>query len=532
MTPLLFAPERRLSFARLGLVTLTEAGLLVLVTLSARDLLTAVVSGDSPSRPLTFAAIAAGGAFLVGWFRQVLAEDLGMKFANEVRMMLAAHAASRQPRKRLGALAVRLTGDLNPLREWASTGVAETAAGAAQVSAGAIALSFAAGAGGAFSASVALGVAIGYFLVLRRPLLNTLEALRRSRGRVASSAGDLLIGAEAIARYDAFHREASRLHKRAELLRQVSVSRRCWSAALDAPGAAATPIAFATLLVLSATWPPALVVESWALVLFGAGILSEGLRRLGRAVDAQASYSIAMRRLRRIASVIPADRLPKQDVERVAARAGPVEAAADPCDVHKSAVFHTRLAGDTVLQVAAGEVVLVYAADPAISLAAVEDAAEQSPFAWLRGRPVRALEQRNLARRIGLAAPSTPLLRGSLRRNLTIRRVKTTDSEIVTALRTVGLISGRWPPERRIDPSNRDPGEHIQALLRLARTITHKASVIMVAEPALLHAPDAPEMYQRIAELTGAAVVAASSAKPSDEMRQLVIDAAAAADHL
>lgn len=519
MTPKLFAPTRRWLFARLGLFTLAEAGFVALAATSFRDVLVAAASGGAAFVPVSIVFGAAAAGFLAGWLRQVCAEDVGMRYANDLRLMLASHAASAGGRRRLGTLAVRLTGDLNPMRDWASLGISEAAAGGASLGAGLIALYAAANAFGLGAGAGVCALAAIYFAVLRKPLTAKLESLRRSRGRVASAAGDIVLSAGAIARYDAFGRERNRMERRAARLRELSVQRRKWAAALDAPGAIAASATIVAMLVLQALSGPALSLDKWALALFGASILGAGLKQAGRAVDSHAAYGVALRRMNQLASQIEARR-------PAAKPALDLDVSSAP---RKGAVFSAALPSGHMLDVGKGKVVLVCATDPTASLAAVEAVASASAQAWLSGRALSSLEPKDLARRIGLVAPSSPLVRGSVRRNLSLRRVGTTREEMAAALRLVGLDASHYPPARRIDPALGVPNDYDQALLRLARAITHKAKVILVAEPVLLHAPNAPDLYVQIALSTGAAVIAASSASPREGATQLDLNASPAA---
>lgn len=87
------------------------------------------------------------------------------------------------------------------------------------------------------------------------------------------------------------------------------------------------------------------------------------------------------------------------------------------------------------------------------------------------------------------------------------------------ALSRVRLDPLAWPLDHRIDPPLDDPDAWTQTLLRLARAIAHRPEVIVVAEPLLYHAPEAPGLLQEIAEALGVAVLAACAVEPTASQR-------------
>jgi ABC-type multidrug transport system fused ATPase/permease subunit len=99
---------------------------------------------------------------------------------------------------------------------------------------------------------------------------------------------------------------------------------------------------------------------------------------------------------------------------------------------------------------------------------------------------------------LALVSPALPLLRGSVRRNLTLRRSKATPAEVTAALILVGLDPVAFPPDRRIDPALGQPDPFTQARLRLARALVHRPKRLFLAEPLLLTAPDYPALVQRL----------------------------------
>lgn len=506
MTPSLRTPKWRWPLARLGLFTLAEAGLLVVTGAALRRFLQDAAAGEWIGLSGGALAAAALGSFAAGWFRSVVAEDLGMAYANDLRAMLAAHAALPGKRRRLGALAVRLTGDINPMRDWASLGLSDTAAGAAMVVSAIIVLTQAAGTPGLIAGAAVIAGAFLWFIALRGSLLQALTALRVSRGRVAAAAGDIVLGAGAIARFDAIGREQRRLDRRATQLRADAVRRRRWAAALEAPAALAAPAIVVLMLIVPGK---GLDAGGWALVLFAAGLVGLGLRALARAVDSHGAFVVARRRMQAAAARIE--------------EAAPAGALRAPRPRPDTPLFSFALPQVGEIKLGSGDVVLVHAAQSARAIEALQRVAAQNGGGLLNGVRIEALLAKEVARKVGIATPGIPLLRASLRRNLSLRRATASTKEMHAALRAVGLSRSRWKLETRIDPALSFPDEHTQALMRIARAIAHKPDVLIVAEPILQFSPDTPAMVARIAEFTGAAVVCASSATAPPGVGRIVL---------
>lgn len=509
MTPSLHAPTWRLPLARLGLFSLAEAGTIAGAAVLLREVIT---PGGGAGLPVTAAALLAVAAlsFGFGWLRAVSAEDIGMSYANEIRQVLAAHAAARGGDARLGTLAVRMTGDLNPMREWVAIGISEALAGGAAIVGALVALFVATGVSGLAVGLLLTTVSMVFVAIVRPQLVGAVRQLRRSRGRVAALAGDIVVGAAALHRYDAFSREGRRLARRGEKLRLDSVKRRRLAAVLEAPAALAAPVLVIGLALWRVRAGEIVAGGDVALVLFAAGLIGLGLRSCARAVDAHAAFSVAEGRMKELAQEIEGARGASSASER---------SAKEP----RRAPFKIQ-GPEGVVEAKGGEVLLVHASRSADAIGWVERAAQAESGSVLGSSPLSVMSRRDRARRIALASPGVPLLRGSVRRNLSIRRVKAGDDEMRVALRLVGLSQAHWPLTRQIDPAIRRPDDLTQALLRLARAVTHRPRVILVAEPVLYHSPDALALYKRIGEATGAAIVAASAATGGCGDRQIRLD--------
>lgn len=494
MTPKILAPGRRIPLARLGLLTAAEAGVLALGGVAIRSLIDAIGAGQSALWPCaSLAALAILGS-AAAWLRAVQAEDVSMSYANDLRGMLMEHAvASHASRRRLGLLAVRLTGDVTPMREWVATGLAETGSAAASIFAGACILWLAAS---WLGVGVGVGLACALALVLwlaKKPLETRMRELRAERGRVSALAGDIVISAATIARYDAIAREKRRFNERTNGLRDAAVKRRRLAALLEVPGG----LALALVAIVAVATQGAMTSVNWALLFFAAALLAAAFRTAGRAMDSYVAYAVAEARMHVLAEQI--------DAASVRGR------GRKPGD---SAAFFIAFAGSQAIELEPGDVVLVRAGEMTMGIDAVELNALRSGAALLEGAALANLKSKALGRRVALVSPKLPLMRASVRRNLSLGRRDASEEELYAALAAVGIFGDAWDLERRLDPAIDEPDLYTQALLRLARALSHQAEVIVVAEPLLYHAPDTPALFRAIAKHANACVLAACAAPP------------------
>ncbi len=483
MTPAISAPHRRWPLARLGALTVVEAGFLALAGLFLGDVI-AGLSGPDPGASLIPALMLAGAALFgaaSAWTRAVFAEDFGARFANEARAAMAQDAIVRGgARRRLGVIAVRMTGDLTPLRLFAATGVSDGAAGAAFALAGWAVIAATLGWIGAFVGVLIFALWRGTHARIEPSLRARLRSLRSARGAMGALAGDLALAGAAIARFGALRREVRRFNRRAERLRAESVARRRLAAALAAPGQLAVAVAalVIALAYVAAIPMPALSGADWAQVFYGASLMAAGFVSLARAGDAHSAYLVARERM--------------AELEEGGQAAWDTNAPAPQA--------RERLAPVSLLALERGGVRFVSSQHPARAMQALEALA--------------TLDDPTM--RIGFCAPSLPLVRGSIRRNLSLHDRTTPRAHMEKSMSIAGLDLIDWPLNRRIDPALDDPDPWTQARLRLARALAQSPRLIVVAEPLLYFDPDASRFFRRVALESGAALIAATSERIAD----------------
>ncbi len=502
MIPHVLAPGWRVGFAGLLVLAATEAAALVAAALLLRALSrSGAASADIAS---TAAALAAAGlaAGLLAWTRGVAAEAFGMRLAGHLRRRLAAHAvdvAGAGAPRRLGVIAARMGADVNAVRDWAAVGLCDAAAGAAFLVGGVAALAVIGGPRAAAVGAAVATLSVIAFAVAAPALYAATDVLRKERGRVSGLAGDIAVAAGALARFDPKAREAKRLDARSAGLTDAAVRRRAWAGAtLVIPaGAAAFGVALVSLTHAAAgPGDAARAPGDWTGIVFAFVLLGSGLTALAKGLDAHAAFSAARRRFARL------------EADAAAARPG------GPCDQGwPSAPVTITLSPPSPERPPArlGDLVRVSATTPGAACAFVAALADADTALRLNDRPLGALRARVRARRVALCAPTAPLLRASVRRNLTLARGRDGDGpELAQALEWCGLDPEAYPATRRLEPALGAADAFSEARLRLARAVAGGARVILVAEPALYGLHDTPALLARVAAQSGAAIIAAA----------------------
>ncbi|HAH08473.1 MAG TPA: hypothetical protein DCL54_12170 [Alphaproteobacteria bacterium] len=493
MIPALLAPHRRAAVFQLGALALIEAAAMTGVGIALKTAAEAATDGAVDWAPVLFLVALGGLVAAAGWERMVATADLGVRYANEVRANLARHAVALGPRnekRRLGTMAVRMTGDLNALRDWTATGVSELVAAIGACLAAAAILCSAVGVPGLAIVCGALLLNGLTMFLLFGPLSRAEHALRRARGRVSSLAGDIVTGAAAIDAFQGLTREQRRLAKRTRRLHAATVRSRHIAGFIAAPAAAMTAmIAAAAILFLGPAMAEMQSPGGWATFLFGLGFLATGLAGGARALDLYAAFRVARKRFQRLSA----------DISTTAeGEAQQTHGELAPTDMGLVLSGQDRVFAPRTVAVIDG------GGDPAAAYAQVLALAGPGGGVLLDGQPLSPSD-------VALVSPTVPLLRASVKRNLTLGRVGAASPDIVEALELAGLDPKEWPAGLLLDPSleMRDPWT--AARLRLARAIAHRPAVIFIAEPVFMIGPTRRCDFSRIAVATGAVLVVAGA---------------------
>ncbi len=416
---------RLLTWRRAALLALlagngfAQAGAAVVAALAVEQAFSRLGAANSWSTIVAVAiALAAAGllsAFLRGRER-IEAERLGQSYCHDLRMHLFDRLTRMSPRsirsRSVGSTALRFVGDLSAIRKWVSLGLARLTVGVTMIVATIAALivldPLLAAATGAAAALGGLG-AIAQGPALRRA---TREA-RRRRSRLAGQITEAISAVGVVQANNAVGYERRRVRRRSRRLRAAMIDRARRLGMLQAIAEGTSSAAIGVLLVVAlvAGLPGPQVAAAMTVV----GLLVPQLRGLARVQEYRQQQQVALEAIRRF-------------LDRPTLLTEP----ADPQPVTDGR-GHLRLVGASVgaltdvdAEVAAGRTVAVVGpngAGKSTLLAAIARLVDlERGCVELDGTDLSTVALADAHAAIGIAAPDLPLMKGSLRHNLTYRQ--------------------------------------------------------------------------------------------------------------
>lgn len=469
---------RRRGVALVAAAALAGAGAAGLAAWATRGVFAALHAGGAPSGAL-LAALGLAGLGLAGArvAERACAERVGQGYAAAMRGALLRHFAHRAPRElaglRLGYLSIRFTGDLAALRSWASLGLARLVAGAVSL-AGMLLL----------AALIVPGLAVAVVLPVLAGLallgatgagLGALHGEARARGaKLAAETTERARAAPYLRAMGRLPRELDKVAEGAEAVAAVAVRRARATAAVAAipDVAAGLGAAAAVVQAVRTGASPADLAAALALL----GLMLRPLRDLAGVADRYRAWEVAVRRCAEILAEpgIATGRRPKARPEgpgrlvvrdAVAPGIGPLSAELAPGE--KVALAGPSGSGKSAL----------------LALAAGLEA-PLSGRVRLDGAPPQDVA----AREIVHVSAASPVLKGSLRRALTLGlRRRPGDAEIAAEAEAFGL--GPLLAARGLDGAVTEDGRTLSAGERMRVLLVRAA----LARPRLLllDAPDA-----------------------------------------
>lgn len=452
--PSVFEGGRKAAFTALATIAAFEAAAHVAMSGGLRALLRTELAPALAGSWLGLAAVAAAGAY---WARGVTAEWFGQKYVNAVRAVLARQTVrAAGANTRLGAVTVRMTSDLNALKEWADTGLCGAAAGGFGLC-GAAAASWVA-AGPAGLAAVALGPALAVVTTacLAGPLQRAVSARRQARGRLSAQTGDLVQAARSYGAYGAERRPARLVRRAGEKLGAASVRLARVRFLLHLPVLLTLPLGVAALATARTL---GLESQTWAGVLFALSLGAGAVHTLVRAFEASVERNVAVRRIKQLLRL--ADSAP---------------AAAPTGTLRLPPGGGVSLWVDGVELAPAGSVVRIGRDDAVPWLERVRRGEAGVQVDGIAATDVTATDW---ARRIAVCSPDQPLPRGRLARALAAKR-PADQARLTRALAWIRLDPVLLPGTVVPEPSAQD------ARLRLVRALAHRPRLLIVNDPWLL----------------------------------------------
>jgi ABC-type multidrug transport system fused ATPase/permease subunit len=424
--PALFSGSRRRDFALLVANGTLQAGGAVATALLAQTGFDRLVSGGAAVETSGFlglvgglVAIAAANAWLR--YREHLdAERVGQSYVHALRLRLFHHLLRIGPgvagKMSRGAITLRFVGDLTALRRWVSLGLARLLVGGVV-----IVLALAALAGIAPTVALAVGAGVATAGLLGLGLGARLQAatreVRRRRGRLAALLTDRLAHLHLVQAFGQQPREAARFKDLSRRLKAASLRQAGTVGLLRALADAGASTASLSALVVGAQLvalglaTPGTVVAAMLV----AGLLAPRLQELGRIYEYWTAARIAEEKQRRLLRLRPAVAGTR--------RRGGLSLPAGGGDLVLRGVALDGLLPPLDLALAPGDRLCILGDNGAGKSSLLQVIAGlRRPDAGrveLNGQDLAATDERQVRRAIGLMSCDLPLLRATLRFNLT-----------------------------------------------------------------------------------------------------------------
>jgi hypothetical protein len=463
--PPLLDPSRHRAFALLIAVAVGEVVAQVAATGALKALLVGATGGEQAVILLVTTGLAAA-AF--NWGRDVMGERLGLDYSNHVRRALGRQAlavASRGGPGRFGTIAIRMTGDLSALKDWARGGVCGGIAGTLGLIGAVIAAWWTAGLAGLTATMVGpvLAILVGCLLVAR--LHGEVCERRKHKGRLSARIGDMLLGASASAAYASERRAIGMMDRAARDALEAQTRQVAAASLMKLPALLTLPLGAAMAVVLQGFGlSPTGGVAGWAALLFALSLASLACSQLMNALIHFIERRIAMAKLKELAAL--GNQMP------TAVPQGEV-----------------RLRTGKGLQLTwKGEVLVEAGGHRMFSRRQTADWLDSVLYAGegvaLDGQDASKVRDIDWARRVAYSGPLRGLVRGPLDLVLAARR-RAPEADMRSALELAGLPVSWLSENPIIDPQSPTIGEQTLARLRLARALAHGPRVLIVDDPWL-----------------------------------------------
>lgn len=429
---------------------------------------------------------------LIAWLRwraNIDGEHLGQSYVHAVRMRQFRHittiGADGARRMSKGALMLRFVGDLSALRNWVSLGLARlTVSGLAMV----LSLIALIVVEPVIATSVTISIVVTGALVfaIGPGLSNKTREVRRQRGRIAALINDRILNLGVIEAFGQEQREIKRVRRSSKRLRDSLLQRARVVGLLRALSEASAGFASMCALLIGAIQVASGLATAGTVVsaMVVAGLLASRLQDLSRVYEYWNAAVIAREKLLQVFQLQPLGRSTR--------KRGNLPFTFDPSlddikfmNVTKSPVF------DSInLCITPGERVAIIGANGAgkstllrMLCGLIEP---DSGKVMLGDKEMRTQRWDGITRTFAMVSPDLPLLRGSLRLNLTYGASNVDEAEIMQVVQQCGLAS-------LLDRLNKHLNSHIsesgaglstgeRARIALARALLAKPSVLLLDE--------------------------------------------------
>ncbi|MEM9604525.1 MAG: ABC transporter ATP-binding protein [Pseudomonadota bacterium] len=492
--PPLLAEGRSALLAKLVAIGVCHTAAVVATALCLRHIINTLgdtgagVSGAAASSTLGPALILIGCAVAAGalrWAERVVAERLGQGYVSTLRLAVFDHLTSVSPRalsrKRQGTLITRFVTDLGTLKNWISAGIARACVGTVSTV-------------GCLAALITLQPWIGWTVVaivctaigcllLSGTLLDTrIRAARRQRGRLAGNVAEKLHSMATVQAFHTHRRERARLAKQSRALLRAMAHNAWCSGGIRAGAQLAGGLCSAATVLIGA-WAASRgqatagdVVAALSIV----AMLSTQFYPFGRLYQLWRAARVASERTR---ALLRLPRLKKRHAPTAAPDAWQGELRFDTVSVAGSLTpFSAAAAPGQRIAIqgrnGSGKSTLLQLANRLID----PDAGQIT----LDGAPIASLPLATLRRRVALVSTALPLLRGTVRSNLSYGLPRCKTSALKRVARRCGMdITSPDSPfflDRLVAENGHNLSQGERMRLLLARALIRQPTVLLLDE--------------------------------------------------
>lgn len=437
---------------------------------------------------------------------RVDAERLGQSYSHDLRMHLFSHLTSMSPRavgaRSQGSTALRFIGDLSAIRRWVSLGLSRLCVATTMVIGTLVALALVnpvlAMATGAAAAAGGVGA------LIQGPGLRTAtREARRRRSRLAGTVTETIAAVGVVQTSNAVERERRRVGKYSRRLRNAMIARARrlgrLQALAEATASGATAMLVLTALVFGIGAPQ--VAAAMTVV----GLLVPQLRGLTRVQEHRQSRQVAVEAINRFLDRPP---MLSEPVDPLTLPDGPgiLELRSASFDAVREASAIAR-PGQTIAVVGpngAGKSTLFSMIGRLVDLDGGQITLDGVDLARVPLVETRAV--------IGMAGPDLPLMKGSIRRNLTYQHRNAEESEIAAVIDRCDLADLVASSPDGLETAISERGANLSSgqrqRLLLARAALAKPRVLLLDEAdANLDAATASVLDNVLADHRGTALI-------------------------
>ncbi len=424
--PRLLEGKRRRLFIWILFATLIQATALAVVAIATRTVFIALHSGsDLPVLPIAFIAIAGLCGALMQLVSRILAERLGQNYAKDVRLRLFDHASRSDQRdldqRRMGYHVLRFTGDLSALQDWPGLGLPRLIQAAILLPAATAVLIYL-DERFVWVAVCATLPSVLWAALTQRKLLNAHRQLRKLRARLAADVTERLPIAPRLSALGRRHIEMKSLDRRADRVADAACARRGLSEIRKAVPEFSAVIAASLIILTGGT--DGLSAGTLAAGLAALGLMIRPLHNAMTSSDHAAKHRAAYDNLSRALNrPLAASRSTKARL-----RAKPVS-------------VEINTAHGPALKIPPGEQAVISSTlMDQIETALLGNASCGVVSLKLDGKDVFELTPGSLRRSVGVLTHQPLILKGSLRRALTLGlKRRPSDEQIIKVAESIAL---------------------------------------------------------------------------------------------